>query len=70
MNTKVQKMTFSVREAADALGISMQRMYDLTFIEGFPVLKIGRSKRIPIEQLNDWIRKNAESQNQVVIEKR
>ena len=70
MNTKVQKMTYSVREAADALGISLQKMYELTFIAGFPVFRLGRSKRIPIEQLNDWIRRNAESQNQVMIEKR
>ncbi len=70
MNTKVQKMTYSVREAADALGISIQKMYELTFIAGFPVLRLGRSKRIPIEQLNDWLRKNAESQTQVMIEKR
>ena len=63
MNDRIPKMTYTVKEAAEALGISTNKMYQLTFIEDFPVFGVGKSKRIPIEQLNEWIKSKAENKS-------
>lgn len=54
-----QKLTYSVTEAAQALGVSKSTMYELVRIEGFPVLHVGNKKLIPIEALKRWTEKCA-----------
>jgi len=50
----------SVKDAADALGVSSVTLYKL--IEDkestFPTVKLGRRKLIPKEQLKEWIAQN------------
>ena len=55
MPDKVTRLTLSVQEAAQELGISTRKVYDLTHVPGFPVLKIGSRTRIPRAGLEDWI---------------
>jgi len=51
----VEKLTITVKELAQAMGISVPKAYELTEIEGFPVIRIGRKKIIPVDQLKIWI---------------
>lgn len=66
MNDKVKKLTYSISEAAEALGIGKQRMYELTFVEGFPVLRLGKIKRIPVDQLHEWVEAKAKAQEDIL----
>lgn len=48
-------MTLSVAEAAKHLGIGRNRTYDLISAGTLPAIRIGRTIRIPTEQLRLWI---------------
>lgn len=58
MPDKVKRLTLSVAEAAQELGISTRKVYDLTHQQGFPVLKIGARTRIPRAGLEEWVASN------------
>lgn len=45
----------SVKELAQVLGISAPKAYDMTHIEGFPVLTVGKRRIIPIEAFKAWL---------------
>ena len=45
------ELTYSVTEAAQALGVSRRTMYDLLHKEGFPTLKVGGRRLISRELL-------------------
>ena len=49
------KLTYTVTEMAQALNIGRNKAYDLVKTEGFPVVYIGSTIRIPIEALNRWL---------------
>ena len=55
----MDKLVFSVREMADKLGVSMPTAYALTERQGFPVVKVGNKKIIPIKDLEAWLSKEA-----------
>lgn len=42
-------------EGADALGVSRARIYELIAEGRIRSIKIGRSRRIPVAELNAWI---------------
>ena len=54
-STMNKKLTYTVPELAKALGIGKNKAYELIKTEGFPVIYIGASIRIPIEALNKWL---------------
>ena len=53
-----EKLTLSVAEAAEQIGVCTKTMYNLTHVQGFPVIKIGRRTRISYEGLREWVRNN------------
>ena len=55
----MEKLAMNVKEMSELLGISRPRAYDLTEIKGFPVIRIGKRKIIPIEAFHDWLKENA-----------
>ncbi len=55
----VAELTYSVTEAANALGISRRSMYDLLHKEGFPTLKVGNRRLISKELLAQWVKDQA-----------
>ncbi|VUZ26580.1 Uncharacterised protein [Acetobacterium wieringae] len=55
----MEKLTYTVKEAADLIGISQPKMYEMVKIEGFPVIKIGRAIRIPKVEFKDWLSREA-----------
>lgn len=62
MNTpiKPQKLTYSVAEAAEALGVSKTTMYQIIRIKGFPVIAVGNKRLIPIESFKRWVEEQAQ----------
>jgi excisionase family DNA binding protein len=50
-----EKLTYTVPEMAKALNIGRNKAYELVKTEGFPVIYIGATIRIPIEALNRWL---------------
>lgn len=57
----MEKLAYSVVEAAEAIGVSDRKVRDLVNIEGFPVVRLGGRVLIPVEPLRDWLRAKAES---------
>lgn len=55
------KLTMSVAEAAQELGICSRIVYDLVHRADFPAIRIGRRVRISREGLAEWVRKQAEA---------
>lgn len=56
---KPQKLTYSVAEAAEALGVGKSKMYQIIKIKGFPVIMVGNRRLIPIKALERWIDEQA-----------
>lgn len=56
MTERVQRLTMSVAEAAEELGISTRFAYDLTHREDFPAIRIGHRTRVSREGLREWVR--------------
>ena len=52
---KPEKLTYTVVEAAAALGVSKTVMYQLIRTDGFPVISVGNKRLIPIESFKRWI---------------
>lgn len=55
----VRKLTYSVNEAAEALGVCRQTVYDLIHSSSFPALKVGGRWKISAELLAEWVRAQA-----------
>lgn len=51
----MEKLTYTVKELAELLGIGLNRAYDMTNIKGFPVIKIGSRKLVPKVALDQWL---------------
>lgn len=54
-----EKITLSVAEAAEALGISRPLVYQLIHREDFPAFKIGKRTVIPRLALERWANEQA-----------
>lgn len=55
MAKKIEPLTYSVSEAAKALGVSTGKMYDIVRIKGFPAMKCGDRTRVSIKGLEEWV---------------
>ena len=55
----MEKLAMNVKEMAELLGISKPKAYDLTEIKGFPVIRLGKRKIIPVESFHAWLKENA-----------
>lgn len=56
-----EKMTLSVPEAAEELGICTKMCYELTHRADFPAVKLGRRTRIPRAGLLAWIQEQQQN---------
>ncbi|MGN0525187.1 helix-turn-helix domain-containing protein [Eubacterium sp.] len=56
---KTQKLTLSVPEAAEIIGLSTARMYQVVRMEGFPAVHIGKRIFVSVKGLEQWIDKQA-----------
>jgi excisionase family DNA binding protein len=53
------KLLLTIKEAAQLAGVSIPTMYQWMNNEGLPNLKIGRVRRIPRQELENWIKEKA-----------
>lgn len=51
----MSKLALTVKEFAEQMQISMPTAYDLTERKGFPVIRVGKKKLIPVEPLKVWL---------------
>ena len=56
----MEKLAFTITEAAKAAGVSRPTLYRWTHIEGFPVVRVGRITRIPVGVFERWLEQQAE----------
>lgn len=61
----VEKLTLSVEEAAEMLGVCTKTLYTMTHRADFPTIKIGRRTRISYEGLREWVRKQENNYSEV-----
>jgi len=55
----MEKMTISVQELAEQMGISLPKAYELTRTQGFPVIRVGARVLIPVLDFRRWLTENA-----------
>ncbi|AEM72922.1 helix-turn-helix domain-containing protein [Caldicellulosiruptor acetigenus] len=60
MINEFEKMTYTPKEAAQVLGISLTTVFKLIKQKKIPVIRIGRKVLIPKAKLKDWIDKVAQ----------
>lgn len=53
-----EKLTLSVTEAAEIIGLSPARMYQVVHQEGFPAVRIGKRIFVSAKGLEKWIDEN------------
>ncbi len=56
-----EKLTLSVEEAGELLGVSRAIAYQLSRRADFPTLHIGRRVLVPRKQLEEWMDRNCEN---------
>lgn len=59
----VEKLTYSVQEIADLIGISKPKAYELTYRADFPAIRIGRRVLIPKEEFKAWLSAEARGEH-------
>ena len=56
---KINKLTYTVPEMAQALGLGRNTAYDLVNRADFPAIRVGGKILVPIEALNKWLNREA-----------
>ena len=59
---KKMRITLTVAEAAELLGVSLPTAYELAHSEGFPTLRIGRKLLISRVGLESWVDRRASNE--------
>lgn len=59
--TAVQPLLLDIPEVADSLRLSRAKVYQLIYYEGLPVVHFGRSVRVSVIALQDWLEQRAKS---------
>lgn len=59
----MEKLVYSVQEAAEVLGISKSYMYELARRGEVPALKLGKRLMVPKEKFIKWINEEKELGN-------
>lgn len=56
---KINKLTYTVPEMAQALGLGRNTAYDLVNRADFPAIRVGGKILVPIEALTNWLNREA-----------
>ncbi len=57
-NELVKKRTLSIKEWAEVEGISYNQALKFTHTKDFPIIKLGRERRVVVSKLDDWFEKH------------
>ena len=55
-----QHLTLTVRQFAERMQVSMPTAYAMTEQDGFPVIRAGKKKLIPLAALEQWLKRQTE----------
>ena len=55
----VERMLYRPSEAAQAIGVSRSRVYELINSGEIPSLQVGGVKRVPVDKLREWIERQS-----------
>jgi excisionase family DNA binding protein len=55
---RLKKKTINTKELSEILGVSEAKARRLTHVEGFPIICIGRNRRIILSKLDVWLENN------------
>lgn len=58
----MEKLAYTVPEAAKLLGVGASAVYNLAHVEGFPAVRVGKKTLIPCESLSRWLEAQAGKQ--------
>lgn len=61
-----QKLTYTVKEAAQAANVSIPTLYAWAKTAGFPVVRVGRKLVVPIDAFKRWLEEQAANNGQSV----
>ena len=61
MRTTLQPLMLDIPEVAQSLRLSRAKVYRLIYSEGLPVVHFGRSARVSVIALQEWIEQRAKS---------
>lgn len=59
-----ERLLYTPNEAAEAVGVSRARMYELIAAKTIPSIKIGSSLRVPVEALRAWVQQQLAAENE------
>ena len=51
----MDKLLLKVSEAGEMIGVGRSRMYEMLAQSIIPSVRIGKSIRIPVKALNEWV---------------
>jgi excisionase family DNA binding protein len=51
----MERLLLRPAEAAETLGISRSRLYQLLAAGHLPVIRVGQSMRVPVQELERWV---------------
>ena len=57
---KREKLTLTIAEAAELVGVSTSKMYQLARIKGFPAIRVGKRVLVSAKKLPIWVEEQAE----------
>lgn len=63
MAERMDRMTLSVAEAAEQLGVSTRFAYDLANRADFPTIRLGRRIRVSRDGLREWVHNKEQNRN-------
>ena len=59
--TTIQPLLLSIPEVAESLRLSRAKVYRLIYFEGLPVVHFGRSVRVSVIALEQWLDERVKS---------
>jgi excisionase family DNA binding protein len=59
--TVLQPLLLNIPEVAESLRLSRAKVYRLIYYEGLPVVHFGRSVRVSVIALQEWLEQRAKS---------
>lgn len=51
----IERLLYRPAEAADAIGVSRSRIYELIASGEVPSVRVGRTLRVPVDALRRWV---------------
>ena len=60
----VERILYRPVEAAEAIGISRARLYELMNSGEIPSVRVGNVKRVPVDKLREWVDRQSGAQDE------